>query len=66
MPPSLAFVPESQVIHYFNLLIEEFPTFAIEIAEYFEDTYIEKLLPNHTRKTAPFPIRLWNLFTRVN
>ena len=22
-------------IHYFNLLMEEFPTFAIEIAEYF-------------------------------
>ena len=39
MLPSLAFVPESQVIHYFNLLMEEFP---------------------------PFPILLWNLYTRVN
>ena len=53
MLPSLAFVPECQVIHYFNLLMEEFPTFAIEIAEYFEVTYIGRLLPNHTRKTFP-------------
>ena len=66
MLPSLAFVPESQVIHYFNLLMEEFPTFAIEIAEYFEDTYIGRLLPNHTRRKPPFPIRLWNLYIRVN
>ena len=66
MLPRLAFVPESQVIHYFNLLMEEFPTFAIEIAEYFEDTYIGRLLPNHTRRKPPFPIRLWNLYTRVN
>ena len=66
MLPSLTFVPESQVIHYFNLLMEEFPTFAIEIAEYFEDTYIGRLLPNHTRIKPPFQFRLWNLYTRVN
>ena len=66
MLPSLAFVPEYQVIHYFNLLMEEFPTFAIEIAEYFEVTYNGRLLPNHTRRTPPYPIRLWNLYTRVN
>ena len=64
MLPSLAFVPECLVIHYFNLLMEEFPTFAIEIAEYFEVTHVGRLLPNHTRKTPPF--RIWNLYTRVN
>ena len=46
--------------------MEEFPTFAIEIAEYFEDTYIGRLLPNHTRRKPPFPIRLWNLYRKVN
>ena len=34
--------------------------------EYFEATYIGRLLPNRERRTPPFPIRLWNLYTRVN
>ena len=29
-------------------------------------TYIGRLLPNRERRTPPFPIRLWNLYTRVN
>ena len=57
MLPSLAFVSECQVIHYIILLMEVF-------TEYFEVTYIGRLLPNHTRKTPPF--RIWNLYTRVN
>ena len=66
MSSSLAFVLESQVIRYFDLLMQEFPTSAIEIVEYFEATYIGRLLPNRERRTSPFPIRLWNLYTRVN
>ena len=38
MLPSLAFVPESQVIRYFDLFMQEFPTSAIKIVEYFEAT----------------------------
>ena len=66
MLPSLAFVPESQITQYFEILKEELPTSAIEIVEYFESTYIGRLLPNDERRTPPFPIRLWNLYTRVN
>ena len=43
MLPSLAFVPESQVIRYFDLLMQEFPTSAIKIVEYLEATYIGRL-----------------------
>ena len=46
--------------------MDKFPTSAIAIAEYFEDTYVGRLLPNHTRRKPPFPIRLWNIYTRVN
>ena len=40
MLPSLAFVPEDKVIQSFTALMVEFPTTAIEIAEYFKETYI--------------------------
>ena len=66
MLPSLAFVPEDKVIQSFTALMVEFPTTAIEIAEYFEETYIGRILPNNTRRIPPFPIRIWNQYTRVN
>ena len=66
MLPSLAFVPEDKVIQSFTALMVEFPTTAIGIAEYFEDTYIGRILPNYTRRIPPFPKRIWNLYTRVN
>ena len=65
MLPSLAFVPEDKVIQSFTALMVEFPTTAIEIAEYFEDTYIGRILPNNTRRIPQFPIRIWNQYTRV-
>ena len=66
MLPSLAFVPEDKVIQSFTALMVEFPTTAIEIADYFEDTYIGRILPNNTRRIPQFPIRIWNQYTRVN
>ena len=44
----------------------EFLTTAIGIAEYFEDTYSGRILPNNTRRIPPFPIRIWNQYARVN
>ena len=38
----------------------------MEIAEYFEDTYIGRILSNSTRRIPQFPIRIWNQYTRVN
>ena len=38
--PSLAFVPEHDVIHSFTLLMADFPEAAIGIAEYFEINYV--------------------------
>ena len=66
MLASLAFVPENEVIPCFNRLMLEFPSSAFEIADYFEKTYIGRVLPNHTRRIPLFPIRIWNQYTRAN
>ena len=64
MLPSLAFAPD--VVKSFNILVIELPQSAINVAKYFEDNYIGKLLPDHSRRTPLFPIRIWNMFERVN
>ena len=66
MLPSLAFVPEMDVIHSFNLLMQDFPESAMNIRKYFEDNYIGKRLPNGSRRIPMFPIRLWNMYSRVS
>ena len=63
---SLAFVPENDVISCFNTLMEDFPEEAIEIAKYFENTYLDKVLQDQSRRTPIFPIKVWNLFSRIN
>ena len=65
MPPSLAFVPEHDVSDCFLILMADFPQCAVEIAEYFKETYIGKRLPDQTRRIPPFPIRMWNMYYRV-
>ena len=65
MLPSLAFVPEMEVVDCFNLLMQDFPENAFNLAKYFEDNYIGKKLPNGTRRIPLFPIRLLNVFARV-
>ena len=65
MLPSLAFVPENEVCDCFNILMGEFPQAAIELAEYFETNYLGRRLPDQTRKIPPFPMRYWNMHTRV-
>ena len=66
MLASLAFVPEIDVLDSFIILMQQFPEGAIEIAKYFEKIYIGKVLPDLTRRVPLFPIRIWNLHTRVN
>ena len=63
---SLAFVPEHEVIPYFNSLMLEFPSSAIEIADYFGKTYIGRVLPDHSRRIPQFPTRIWNQYTRTS
>ena len=65
MLPSLAFVPEHDVIDCFTILKADFPQSAKEIAEYNEANYIGKILADQSRRVPPFPIRIWNMYTRV-
>ena len=65
MLASLAFVPEYEVIDCFTILMGDFPVSGKEIAEYFEVNYIGKRRVDQSRRIPPFPIRIWNMFTRV-
>ena len=65
MIPSLAFVPEEDVVDCYNILMTDFPESALNVAVYFEETYIGKRLPDNCRRIPPFPIRMWNMFERV-
>ena len=65
MIPSLAFVPEEDVVDCYNILMTDFPESALNVAVYFEETYIGKRLPDNSRRIPPFPIRMWNMFERV-
>ena len=56
MLPSLAFVPEHDVIDCFIILMGQFPQFAMEVAEYFE-TYIGIRLPDVARRIPLLLIR---------
>ena len=42
-----------------------FPASALNVARYFEETYIGKQLPDQSRRIPLFPIRIWNMHERV-
>ena len=65
MLPSLAFVPEQDVVDCFNIIMQDFPASALNVATNFEDTYIGKRLPDQSRRVPQFPIRIWNMYERV-
>ena len=44
MLPSLVFVPEYEVIDCYNLLMQDLPEYATNVATYFENNYIGKKL----------------------
>ena len=60
----IAFVPG--VIQSFTALMVECPTTTIEIAIFFEETFIGIILLNNTRRIPPLLIIIWNQYTRVN
>ena len=64
MLPSLAFVPEQEVVVCFNILMADFPESALNVARYFEETYIGKRLSDQSRRVPQFPIRIWNMYKR--
>ncbi|KAI6655345.1 hypothetical protein LOD99_2180 [Oopsacas minuta] len=65
MLPSLAFVPEQDVMDCFDILMADFPESALGVATNFEDNYNGKRLTNNSRRIPPFPIRIWNMYERV-
>ncbi|KAI6649667.1 hypothetical protein LOD99_6671 [Oopsacas minuta] len=65
MSVSLALVPEFEVIDCFTILMGNFPESGKEVAEYFEVNYIGKRREDQSRRIPRFPIRIWNMFTRV-
>ena len=65
MLTALAFIPEIDVIDCFIILRSQFPPIAMEIAEYFEINYIGRRLPDQSRMTLPYPIRIWNMYVAV-
>ncbi|KII73004.1 hypothetical protein RF11_00672 [Thelohanellus kitauei] len=63
---SLAFLPISDVIRGFELMLEhEFfvsnENILQPLIEYFEDTYIGRVIVGNRRRTPIFPISLWNV-----
>ena len=65
MLPALAFVPQGDVVQYFELLEDMFPDEAEDVITYFEHTYIGTLRGNSQRRTPMFPIALWNVHNRT-
>ena len=63
--PTLAFVPEHEVVYCFNLLIQDFHESARDVAIYFENTYIGERMFDQTRRIPPFPIRIWTMYERI-
>ena len=45
--------------------MQDFPENAISVANYFENNYIGRKLPNGSRRAPLYSIILWNMFTRV-
>lgn len=61
---SLAFLPPAEVTTAFEDLIETFPENLTPIADYFENIYIGRR-GRRARRTATFPIAMWNMHGRV-
>ncbi|CAN8008536.1 unnamed protein product, partial [Ixodes pacificus] len=64
MLPALAFLPPAEVPDPFDGLLEVFPTEAIYLAMYFEDTFIARRRRNGVQ-AAMFPTRLWSVYNAV-
>ena len=63
----LAFVPSSEVIKCFKLIVSNSAEDFLVILKYFENYYIGKPKRNSNgiRAVPPFPINVWNCYLRV-
>jgi hypothetical protein len=66
MLPALAFMPMGHVVNNFQRLTREvqFPEEALEVVDYFEDTWIGRPTANG-RRAPRFSLDLWNVFDAV-
>ncbi|CAF1633849.1 unnamed protein product, partial [Didymodactylos carnosus] len=62
---ALAFLEPSRVINGFDDLSMDLGDDYQEILDYFEETYIGRLRPNHTRRRPMFCIDFWNMYNRT-
>ena len=53
------------MIDAFESVADEFPLDAQEAIDYFEDTYIGKLLPGGHRRALLFDLALWNMYDQT-
>ncbi|CAF4063073.1 unnamed protein product [Rotaria sp. Silwood1] len=61
---ALAFLEPNQVVNGFEFLCSDLGDEYQQILDYFEDTYIGRPI-RRSRRTAMFPINLWNMTVRV-
>ena len=63
---ALAFVPLSDAIKAYDLIVDEFDNDADELLNYSEETWIGKPNKRGTGRKKPlFPLELWNVYDRV-
>ncbi|CAF1279940.1 unnamed protein product [Didymodactylos carnosus] len=62
---ALAFLEPSRMINGFDDLLMDLGDDYQEILDYFEETYIGRLRPNHTRRRPMFCIDFWNMYNRT-
>ena len=65
MLAGLAFVPMHRVVDDFETLLQDFPSQATPIADYFEDTYIGRPTQGQNRRAPRYAISMWNMHDRV-
>ena len=69
MLAALAFVPENNVIQYFNQLCDSiqqvYADDCVEILDYFENHYIGRFRRNAPRRPPLFSLDIWNMFHRT-
>ncbi|KAG7157790.1 hypothetical protein Hamer_G025369 [Homarus americanus] len=64
MLPTLAVIPQGELVDAFETLRETMPPEADPVIEYFEDTYIGRQR-RHNRRAPRFPVSMWNIYDRV-
>ncbi|CAF2617287.1 unnamed protein product [Rotaria sp. Silwood2] len=61
----LSLIPEASVILEFERIQISAPDSIANFVDYFEDTFIGRLIRNNRRRAARFSINMWNCFSRL-